>query len=655
MKDCPVSKLPTFAASLFVLTSLLAACGGSSDPISLDQGNWEVSLTGSSLPVVRVKASADDGNVPANVLDGSLSTRWSCNGVGCWIRTDLSAQMSVTGLSVAWYQGNTRANTFTVSVSDDDSTYTQVYSGKSGGTTTALESYAIPATSARYVKLTVNGNTLNSWASVTELKVYGTDVGPAPVPTPTPTPSALSVTGVKASAEDGNLPANVLDGSLSTRWSCSGVGCWIRADLSAQKSVTALAVAWYQGNTRVNLFTISASNDDSTYTQVLSSKSSGATPNLEHYTIPATSARYIKLTVNGNTLNTWASVTELKVFGTDVGTPPPPTPGTCTSFGYSPWNPTVCPTNGVQTRTVATSSPAGCTGGGPVLSQSCTPAPTPAPTGTYDNAVLADSPVAFWGMRNTSGTEPDLTGNGNTGTYLGGTPPTVAMPNGDLAADFNGSSEYLTVPSKASLSISTTGSLTWEGWVRPDTLQFPNDSGYGYVDWMGKCVDYSPTCEWEARMYSTTNPEGRSNRMSAYAFNPSAGLGSAADWQPISGLIVVGHWYHIVGEYTTLSQPATCSSSYPGSINIWVNGVLWSQSSHNPTGCMSQYSVRPTANSSPLNIATMAKETWFKGAIGKVAIYNHLLSQAQITNHYQAMTGRSPSGSCGSTCTLANP
>src|SRR5437867_3157147 len=34
------------------------------------------------LPVASVTASANDGNVPENTLDGSLSTRWSASGTG---------------------------------------------------------------------------------------------------------------------------------------------------------------------------------------------------------------------------------------------------------------------------------------------------------------------------------------------------------------------------------------------------------------------------------------------------------------------------------------------------------------------------------------------------------------------------------------------
>ena len=67
---------------------------------------------------------------------------------------------------------------------------------------------------------------------------------------------------------------------------------------------------------------------------------------------------------------------------------------------------------------------------------------------------------------------------------------------------------------------------------------------------------------------------------------------------------------------------------------------------------MSQYNVVPTAANSPLNIGTMAGDTWFPGAIGKVAIYNKLLTQAQISAHYQSMTGKSPTGSCSATCSF---
>jgi hypothetical protein len=72
-------------------------------------------------------------------------------------------------------------------------------------------------------------------------------------------------------------------------------------------------------------------------------------------------------------------------------------------------------------------------------------------------------------------------------------------------------------------------------------------------------------------------------------------------------------------------------------------------------GCMSS-SASVRAGGSPLTIATMALDGWFPGAVGKVAIYDSLLGLAQISAHYKAMPGKSPSGSRSRTnCTIPVP
>ena len=272
---------------------------------------------------------------------------------------------------------------------------------------------------------------------------------------------------------------------------------------------------------------------------------------------------------------------------------------------------------------------------------------------TYDEAVLADGPVAYLLMNHTDGAEPDVTGHGRDGTHAGGAAALVSMPNGDQASDLDGEKQFVTIASHASLSVPTTGSLTWEVWIRPDELEFPNDSN-GYVNFMGKCQSSKQNCEWQARMYKTTNSEDRCNRISAYIFNKTGGLGSAADWQPECGLIEAGSWYHVVGEYTLDTTPNDCqdAGTYPGSIEIWVNGVKWDHGSHGQTGCMSQYEVLPSAENSPVNIGTNAKDGWFAGAIGKVAFYDKLLPESAVRHHYAMMTGKAPTGSCASECSF---
>ncbi len=48
-----------------------------------------------------------------------------------------------------------------------------MFSGDSSGTTVSSEKYIIPATDARYVRVTINGNTQSSDASIYELDIFG--------------------------------------------------------------------------------------------------------------------------------------------------------------------------------------------------------------------------------------------------------------------------------------------------------------------------------------------------------------------------------------------------------------------------------------------------------------------------------------------------
>jgi len=130
------------------------------------------------LPVSAVTASGNDGNVPSNVFDNNLNTRWSNLGQGSWVELDLGSKKSICSVDIAWYRGDVRQNNFIISVSDDGTTFTNQFSGTSSGTTTSPEKYTIPAgTEGRYVRITVNGNTENEWASITEIAVFGGATG----------------------------------------------------------------------------------------------------------------------------------------------------------------------------------------------------------------------------------------------------------------------------------------------------------------------------------------------------------------------------------------------------------------------------------------------------------------------------------------------
>jgi hypothetical protein len=52
---------------------------------------------------------------------------------------------------------------------------------------------------------------------------------------------------------------------------------------------------------------------------------------------------------------------------------------------------------------------------------------------------------------------------------------------------------------------------------------------------------------------------------------------------------------------------------------------------------LGQYDVKPQASDAPIRIVTRDLESYFQGAIGKVAAYGYVLSTADIARTYNAM------------------
>ena len=173
-------------------------------------------------PVSAVTAIGSDGNVPVNAIDEDLTTRWSNLGVGSWINLDLGAQKTVCNLDIAWYLGNQRSNNFVISTSTDGNTFTSAYTGTSNGTTASFENYDFSDVTARYVKITVNGNTINNWASISEINVKALTGTTLPADTTPPITTIVKVT-------DGNNNVVSTGGttnsnSISITFSVDGTG-----------------------------------------------------------------------------------------------------------------------------------------------------------------------------------------------------------------------------------------------------------------------------------------------------------------------------------------------------------------------------------------------------------------------------------------------
>ena len=155
--------------------------------ISCDQEEFssqeeQALLSSSKTGVISIKsvsANGDDGNVPANTIDGSLSTRWSSLGAtGKYITYDLGSTQEISGVKIAFYKGNQRKAYFKIRVGNSTSTLSTVFDAKaegSSGTTSNFETFTFPKVNARYVRISCFGNSDNNWNSITETQILGED------------------------------------------------------------------------------------------------------------------------------------------------------------------------------------------------------------------------------------------------------------------------------------------------------------------------------------------------------------------------------------------------------------------------------------------------------------------------------------------------
>jgi hypothetical protein len=283
----------------------------------------KIALSGSA-----VTASANDGNVPSNTVDGNLSTRWSAQGSGVWIQYNLGSCQAIDYARIAWSEGNTRKATFSVSVSKDGgATWAQVLGNtQSSGTTTSFETVQLPDPAANMVRIYGYGNTStdsSTWTSITELELYTLGASTA-CGTSGGTSAKLSIpaSNVTASADDGNVPSNTVDGSLATRWSAQGSGVWIQYKLGSCQTIDYARLAWYQGDTRKTTFSVSVSKDSgSTWTQILgNTQSSGTTTAFETVQLPDTAANMVRIFGYGNTSSAWTSLSEMELYSAGAST-----------------------------------------------------------------------------------------------------------------------------------------------------------------------------------------------------------------------------------------------------------------------------------------------------------------------------------------------
>jgi glucosylceramidase len=118
-------------------------------------------------------ATASTPQDATNAVDDDATTRWTTAAAqtpGQWLQVDLGSAQPIrrvvldTGVDRGDYPRG-----YTLETSTDGSTWTPAASGAGSGQLTTID---LPATSARYIRVTQTGSS-GSWWSVADLRVYG--------------------------------------------------------------------------------------------------------------------------------------------------------------------------------------------------------------------------------------------------------------------------------------------------------------------------------------------------------------------------------------------------------------------------------------------------------------------------------------------------
>jgi|SRR5215475_37069 len=211
----------------------------------------------------------------------------------------------------------------------------------------------------------------------------------------------------------------------------------------------------------------------------------------------------------------------------------------------------------------------------------------------------------------------------------------AAIPFGTASAPyFDGQiGSTLTVANAPQYSQPYANALSIAGWICPLLLDNDHTAGSAdqYVHFLGKAVDSSTDVEWAMRLYNQTNPN-RHSRLSFYTFNLTAppgqtNLGNGAYMEyGVSAndatLVDIGKWMFLVGQ----AEPWISAANKTTGCLFWKQGERAARSTADK---YQSFHVHPQHGSGPISIGGNSSSA-FRGSIAHVAIWNRLLSAAEI-------------------------
>jgi hypothetical protein len=230
------------------------------------------------------------------------------------------------------------------------------------------------------------------------------------------------------------------------------------------------------------------------------------------------------------------------------------------------------------------------------------------PKKSYSEIVLADNPIGFWLLNETSGTTgDDLTANNNDLTFYNS--PTLNVATGltgiPVGITFDGTNDRLNTSVVATFDIAASGNWSTEIWFKTSSASFSNFFAWRDATGSGNGVTHTVSLNNGTTgmvMLQTVDSAGNGLNIShTNSYNDNA-------------------WHQVV-----------CTATSGGAIRLYVDGVDRANST----------TARRT-NTSSRSIIVGANDLggsygqFYTGTATAVSVYNTALSAAQVLAHYNA-------------------
>jgi beta-glucosidase len=280
--------------------------GGSTNPppptqTALSRTGWTATASPSSAT-----------DVPARMLDGDTTTRWSSGTPmvnGQTVTVDMGAVHSIDQITMdSAGSANDYAHGYQVNLSSDGVNWGSPVATGTG--TAALVTATFTEQTARYIRVTQTGSS-TSWWSIAEFNAYtsGTTTGGG---------GALSRTGWTASGSPSSatdLPARMLDGNTATRWSTGTPmvnGQTVTVDMGSAQSISKITMdSAGSSSDYARGYQVSLSTDGVNWGSPVATGTGTAA--LVTVTFSTASARYIRVTQTGSSTSWW-SIAEFNAY-----------------------------------------------------------------------------------------------------------------------------------------------------------------------------------------------------------------------------------------------------------------------------------------------------------------------------------------------------